>query len=60
MMLALTQGVAFTGDDVLGDHAVIIANGLIERVYPEAQLAAGIEIHDLSSALLVPDYSMCN
>lgn len=46
-MFALTQGRVFTGYDVLDGHAVIIANGLIERVYPEAQLPAGIETHDL-------------
>ncbi|BBI92905.1 N-acetylglucosamine-6-phosphate deacetylase [Serratia symbiotica str. Tucson] len=53
-MFALTQGRVFTGYDVLDGHAVIIANGLIERVCPEAQLPAGIETHDLSGALLVP------
>nr|CDS57192.1 N-acetylglucosamine-6-phosphate deacetylase [Serratia symbiotica] len=54
MMFALTQGRVFTGYDVLDGHAVIIANGLIERVCPEAQLPAGIETHDLSGTLLVP------
>ncbi|QLH64369.1 N-acetylglucosamine-6-phosphate deacetylase [Serratia symbiotica] len=53
-MFALTQGRVFTGYDVLDGHAVIIANGLIERVCPEAQLPAGIETHDLSGTLLVP------
>lgn len=52
-MFALTQGHVFTGYDILDGHAVIIANGLIERVCPEAQLPAGIETHDLSGALLV-------
>lgn len=53
-MFALTQGRVFTGYDVLDGHAVIIADGLIERVCPEAQLPAGIETHDLSGTLLVP------
>lgn len=51
-MFALNQVRVFTGYDVLDGHAVIIANGLIERICLEALLPAGIETHDLSGALL--------
>lgn len=53
-MFALTQGRVFTGHDVLDDHAVIIADGLIERVCPVAELPAGIEARDLDGAILAP------
>ena len=45
-MFALTHGRIYTGHDVLDDHAVIIADGLIERVCPAAELPAGIETRD--------------
>ncbi len=46
-MFALTHGRIYTGHDVLDDHAVIIADGLIEKVCPAAELPAGIETRDL-------------
>lgn len=53
-MFALTHGRIYTGHDVLDDHAVIIADGLIERVCPAAELPAGIETRDLGGAILAP------
>ncbi len=53
-MFALTHGRIYTGHDVLDDHAVIIADGLIERVCPVAELPAGIETRDLGGAILAP------
>lgn len=53
-MFALTHGRIYTGHDVLDDHAVIIADGLIEKVCPAAELPAGIETRDLGGAILAP------
>ena len=50
-MFALTHGRIYTGHDVLDDHAVIIADGLIERVCPAAELPAGIETRDTGGAI---------
>ncbi|KFK95161.1 MULTISPECIES: N-acetylglucosamine-6-phosphate deacetylase [unclassified Serratia (in: enterobacteria)] len=55
-MFALTQCRIFTGHDVLDDHAVVIADGLIERVCPLAELPAGIETRDLGGAILAPGF----
>ncbi len=40
-MYALTQGRIFTGHEILDDHALVVANGLIDRVCPMAETAAG-------------------
>ena len=40
MMYALVNGRIFTGHEVLDNHAVVIANGLIERVCPRDALDA--------------------
>lgn len=55
-MFALTHGRIYTGHDVLDDHAVVIADGLIERVSPQDQLPAGIETRDLGGAILAPGF----
>ncbi|RLM08285.1 N-acetylglucosamine-6-phosphate deacetylase [Gibbsiella quercinecans] len=55
-MFALTHGRIYTGHDVLDNHAVIIADGLIERVCPQDQLPAGIETRDLGGAMLAPGF----
>lgn len=59
-MFALTHGRIYTGHDVLDDHAVIIADGLIEKVCPVAELPAGIETRDLGGAILAPGLSTCS
>ncbi|ATA18854.1 N-acetylglucosamine 6-phosphate deacetylase [Gibbsiella quercinecans] len=55
-MFALTHGRIYTGHDVLDNHAVVIADGLIERVCPQDQLPAGIETRDLGGAMLAPGF----
>ncbi|MFZ4834326.1 N-acetylglucosamine-6-phosphate deacetylase [Rouxiella sp. Mn2063] len=55
-MYALIQGRIFTGHDVLDNHAVIIADGKIERVCPLNELPAGIETRDLKGAILAPGF----
>ncbi|MEG3134842.1 N-acetylglucosamine-6-phosphate deacetylase [Rouxiella sp. T17] len=46
----------YTGHDILDNHAVVIADGLIERVCPLAELPAGIETRSLNGAILAPGF----
>jgi N-acetylglucosamine-6-phosphate deacetylase len=55
-MYALTHCRIFTGYEILDDHALLVANGLIERVCPLAELPSGIEQRDLHGALLAPGF----
>lgn len=55
-MFALTHGRIYTGHEILDDHAVIIANGLIERVCSRSDLPAGIEIRDVGGAIIAPGF----
>ncbi|QHP56424.1 N-acetylglucosamine-6-phosphate deacetylase [Pectobacterium carotovorum subsp. carotovorum] len=55
-MYALTHSRIFTGHQILDNHAVVIADGLIERICPLADLPAGIEQHDLAGAFLSPGF----
>nr|WED70268.1 N-acetylglucosamine-6-phosphate deacetylase [Pectobacterium colocasium] len=55
-MYALTHSRIFTGHQILDNHAVVIADGLIERVCPLAELPVGIEQHDLSGGFLAPGF----
>lgn len=55
-MFALTQCRIFTGHDILDDHAVVVAGGLIDRVCPLAELPEGIETRDLGGAMLAPGF----
>lgn len=55
-MYALTQGRIYTGHDILDDHALIIANGLIESVCPLAGLPSGITRRSLDGAILAPGF----
>lgn len=55
-MYALTHSRIFTGHQILYNHAVVIADGLIEQICPLAELPAGIEQHDLGGAFLSPGF----
>ncbi|MFP1751354.1 N-acetylglucosamine-6-phosphate deacetylase [Lonsdalea quercina] len=55
-MYALTHGRIFTGHQILDGHAVVIADGLIDRVCPLNALPADIETRDLNGALLAPGF----
>ena len=55
-MYALTQGRIYTGHEILDDHALGIANGLIERLCPLAELPTGIEQRSLNGAILAPGF----
>ncbi|MCS2163508.1 N-acetylglucosamine-6-phosphate deacetylase [Scandinavium sp. H11S7] len=55
-MYALTHGRIYTGHEILDDHAIVIANGLIERICPQADLPSGIEQRSLNGAILAPGF----
>ncbi|MCE0800046.1 N-acetylglucosamine-6-phosphate deacetylase [Buttiauxella sp. A2-C1_F] len=55
-MFALTHGRIYTGHEILDDHAIVIANGLIERVCPRSDLPAGIETRDVGGAIIAPGF----
>jgi N-acetylglucosamine-6-phosphate deacetylase len=55
-MYALTHCRIYTSHEVLDNHAVIIADRLIERICPVDELPAGIEIRDLGGAILAPGF----
>ena len=55
-MYALTHGRIYTGHEILDDHAIVIANGLIERVCPLAELPPGIEQRSLNGAVISPGF----
>ncbi|NDJ58457.1 N-acetylglucosamine-6-phosphate deacetylase [Enterobacteriaceae bacterium 4M9] len=55
-MYALTHGRIYTGHDVLDGHAVVIADGLIDRVCPVGELPPGIETRDLGGAIIAPGF----
>jgi len=55
-MYALTHGRIYTGHEILDDHAIVIANGLIERVCPLAELPAEIEQRSLNGAVISPGF----
>ena len=55
-MYALTQGRIFTGHEILDDHAIVVANGLIDSVCPLAELPSGIEQRSLNGAIVSPGF----
>ncbi|WJD47812.1 MULTISPECIES: N-acetylglucosamine-6-phosphate deacetylase [unclassified Enterobacter] len=55
-MYALTQCRIFTGHEILDDHALIVANGLIDRLCPLADLPPDIEQRSLAGAILAPGF----
>lgn len=55
-MFALTHCRIFTGHEILDDHALVVADGLIERLCPQAELPANIEQRSLNGALLAPGF----
>ncbi|EOE6860224.1 N-acetylglucosamine-6-phosphate deacetylase [Cronobacter dublinensis] len=55
-MYALTHGRIYTGHDILDDHAIVIADGLIERLCPLADLPAGLEQRDMGGAIIAPGF----
>ena len=46
----------FTGYEMLHNHAVAISNGVIESVFPAAELSGTADVADLGDAILAPAY----
>lgn len=55
-MYALVNGRIYTGHEVLDNHAVVIADGLIARVCPRDALPADTALRDVSGALIAPGF----
>ncbi|HGK4839922.1 TPA: N-acetylglucosamine-6-phosphate deacetylase [Kluyvera georgiana] len=55
-MYALTHGRIFTGHEILDDHAIIVAHGLIERICPLADVPANVEQRSVNGAILAPGF----
>ncbi|MCG7364980.1 N-acetylglucosamine-6-phosphate deacetylase [Pantoea tagorei] len=55
-MYALVNGRIYTGHEILDNHAVVIADGLIERVCPRDALPADIALRDVAGALIAPGF----
>ncbi|OON38835.1 N-acetylglucosamine-6-phosphate deacetylase [Izhakiella australiensis] len=55
-MYALINGRIYTGHEVLDNHAVVIANGLIERLCPLNELPTGITTRDVQGANIAPGF----
>lgn len=55
-MYALTNGRVFTGHHVLDNHAVVIADGMIDRVCPLTELPVGIKLRDVQGANITPGF----
>ncbi|MGV6988815.1 N-acetylglucosamine-6-phosphate deacetylase [Testudinibacter sp. P80/BLE/0925] len=56
MRYALTNGVVYTADKVLYQHAVIVNEGIIEALLPEQDLTADIERVDLAGKNLTAGF----
>lgn len=55
-MYALTHGRIYTGHQVLDHHAVVIADGMIERVCAMDELPANITTRDVNGAIIAPGF----
>jgi len=55
-MYALVNGRIYTGHEILDNHAVVVADGLIERVCPRDALPADIALRDVAGALIAPGF----
>ncbi|WGL55144.1 N-acetylglucosamine-6-phosphate deacetylase [Kluyvera intermedia] len=55
-MYALTHGRIYTGHEILDDHAIIVADGLIERIFPLADVPANVEQRSVNGAILAPGF----
>lgn len=55
-MYALVNGRIFTGHEILDNHAVVIANGMIERVCPRDALDPALTQQDVAGAFIAPGF----
>lgn len=55
-MYALVNGRIYSGHEILDNHAVVVADGLIARVCPRESLPADIELRDMAGAIIAPGF----
>ncbi|MHA6310590.1 N-acetylglucosamine-6-phosphate deacetylase [Pantoea sp. S-LA4] len=55
-MYALVNGRIYSGHQILDNHAVVIANGRIDRVIPRESLPADVEQRDMAGAIIAPGF----
>ncbi|WP_130834393.1 N-acetylglucosamine-6-phosphate deacetylase [[Erwinia] mediterraneensis] len=55
-MYALVNGRIYTGHEILDNHAVVIADGLIKRVCPQNELAPDVTVQDVGGAIIAPGF----
>ncbi|PAW37302.1 N-acetylglucosamine-6-phosphate deacetylase [Pantoea vagans] len=55
-MYALVNGRIYSGHEILDNHAVVVADGLIARVCPRESLPADIEQQDMAGAIIAPGF----
>ncbi|MFC0142334.1 N-acetylglucosamine-6-phosphate deacetylase [Erwinia mallotivora] len=55
-MYALTNGRIYTGYEILDNHAVVISDGLIDRVCARDALPANVALRDVNGALIAPGF----
>ena len=55
-MFALVNGRIYSGHQILDNHAVVIADGRIDRVIPLEALPADVEQRDMSGAIIAPGF----
>ena len=54
--VCINPGRVYTGHEILDDHAVVIANGRIERLCPLADLPSEIEQRSVNGAIIAPGF----
>ncbi|MDH2067373.1 N-acetylglucosamine-6-phosphate deacetylase [Pantoea sp. GD03673] len=55
-MYALVNGRIYSGHEILDNHAVVVADGLITHVCPRESLPADIEQRDMAGAIIAPGF----
>ncbi|WP_336754863.1 N-acetylglucosamine-6-phosphate deacetylase [Pantoea sp. USHLN298] len=55
-MYALVNGRIYSGHQILDNHAVVIANGRIDRVIPRESLPTEVEQRDMAGAIIAPGF----
>lgn len=55
-MYALINGEIYTGNNILKNHAVVIAHGLIKAIHPIHELSKDIKTYDLTGLILSPGF----
>lgn len=55
-MYALINGQIYTGNSILNNYALVIADGLIQDIYPINYLPKSIKTYDLYGSILAPGF----